>query len=113
MTDFSSIDRLMELGLGMGLAQQMMRTMNEIIANTSIPGTGNTLVGLPAGMKYFAVVENAQVGPLTDGDIANLVRCNLLTDCSLLWRPGMKGWQQARDIPEVYKIILLNNGTRG
>ena len=40
---FSTIDHLVEFGMGMAIAQQMVSTMNHCIGNMQIPGTGNNL----------------------------------------------------------------------
>ena len=40
MNDFSSIDRLIEFGLSIAVAQQMMNTVNTCIHQMTIPGTG-------------------------------------------------------------------------
>ena len=42
MNDFSSIDRLIEFGLSIAVAQQMMNTVNTCIHQMTIPGTGNS-----------------------------------------------------------------------
>ena len=38
MNDFSSIDRLIEFGLSIAVAQQMMNTVNTCIHQMTIPG---------------------------------------------------------------------------
>ena len=40
---FSTIDRLVEFGMGLAVAQQMVNTMNHCIGNMQIAGTGNAL----------------------------------------------------------------------
>lgn len=114
-TDFSSIDRLVEFGMGLGLAQQMITTMNSAINRMQIPGvnagsTGQTGNSLPPfnHPRWYAVVNNRQAGPLNDGEILQLIRSNDIEDNTLMWCSGMNGWQMACNIPEINKIIVLN-----
>ena len=113
-TDFSSIDRLVEFGMGLSLAQQMISTMNTVMNNTQVAGvnagtTGQTGVNsapYTAGQWYVAI-DNRQAGPLTPAEVERLVANGTLHDNTLMWRPGMTGWQMACNIPEINKIILL------
>ena len=36
--DFNSIDRLVEFGMGIAVAQQMVNTMNYAMSNMAVPG---------------------------------------------------------------------------
>ena len=38
--NFNSIERLMEFGMGMAVAQQMVNTMNYAMTNMNVPGVG-------------------------------------------------------------------------
>ena len=40
--NFNSIDRLVEFGMGMAVAQQMVNTMNYAMSNMKVPGVGTT-----------------------------------------------------------------------
>lgn len=103
--DFSSIDRLMEFGLSMAVAQQMISTMNYCIANAAVPGAGNPIAG--QGKRFFAVVDGSQVGPLDDRDVEVLISAGRITAQSLMWRQGMSGWGAAETIPEVNRMLML------
>lgn len=115
-TDFSSIDRLIEFGMGMSLAQQMVNTMNYTMANMRVPGvngqsTGcavNSAMPSPNAAKWYAVVDDRQAGPLTDAEMTELVRRNKISNNTLIWCAGMPAWRMAQDIPEINKILLLN-----
>lgn len=114
-TDFSSIDRLVEFGMGLTLAQQMVSTMNHAMNNMQIPGVNAGTTG-QAGFaaaqvktqQWYTVVENRQVGPLTEAEMTKLVTNGSVTENSLVWHPGMPGWQMACDVSEINKIFLLN-----
>lgn len=114
-TDFSSIDRLIEFGMGMSLAQQMITTMNSAMNNMQVAGVNAGTTGQPGSslppynhLQWYAVVNNRQAGPLNDTEILKLVKANDIEDNTLMWCPGMKGWQMACNIPEINKLIILN-----
>lgn len=106
MTDFSSIDRLVEFGLGLGLAQQMIKTMNYSIGNMIVPGADVNFNQIPT-VKYFAIINNAQVGPLNQEELQEMIGKYLVEEDTLVWSPGLNSWKFAKDVPSVYKLILL------
>ena len=113
-TDFSSIDRLVEFGMGLSLAQQMINTMNQCMNNMQVAGvntgtTGQThsVVMPETGSKWYAVVNDRQVGPLSEQEVNRLIGSNNVDDNTLMWRVGMNGWQMACNIPEINKLFLL------
>lgn len=112
MTDFSSLDRLMELGMSMGLAQQMVNTMNHTMNSMQIAGvnagtTGYALNQQAPSDQWYAAIDNHLAGPLSDKELHKFIERNLLVADTLLWCPGMKAWQRAQDIPEINKLLLL------
>ena len=114
-TDFSSIDRLVEFGMGLALAQQMMTTMNSAINNMQVAGvnagtTGQAGNPLPSfnHTGWYAVINNRQAGPLNNAEVIKLIQNDDIEDNTLMWRPGMKGWQMACNIPEINKVMILN-----
>lgn len=113
MTDFSSIDRLMEIGMSMGLAQQMVNTMNQTMNSMQVAGVNAGSTGRlspvdePAACQWFAAIGGHLAGPLSDNEIHGLIEKDLLVSDTLLWCPGMKAWQMAQDIPEINKRLLL------
>lgn len=121
-TDFSSLDKLMEFGLGIGIATQMMNTMNHTIAKTAYPGVGinpgvsnlrtsspaNQPPVAPPAQREFYIVENEHVaGPFNESELIRLIEKSLVRNDTFCWSPGMNGWNLAEDIPEVNKLILL------
>ncbi len=114
-TDFSSIDRLIEFGVGLSLAQQMVKTMNYAMNNTLVPGVNAGTTGQAAfapapaqATQWYTVVDDRQAGPLTDDEMTKLVANGSISDNTLVWRPGMTGWEMACNVPEINKILLLN-----
>lgn len=110
MNDLSTIDTLVEFGMSTALASQMIRTMNQTMAECRVAGvnTGVNMDVLPSEpSQYYAVIDNKQAGPLTVDELSQLITRGLVTGDTLLWRPGMSGWAQAKNVPEAYKYILL------
>lgn len=125
-TDFSSLDKLMEFGLGLGIATQMMNTMNSVIARTAVPGVGiNPGIIPPNGERpgmarsekscepvaktYYIVNGEHVAGPMTEHELSKLVEKGLVDTGTFCWSAGMHGWKLAQDIPEINKLILLNS----
>lgn len=114
-TDFSSIDRLIEFGIGMSLAQQMVNTMNQAMNSMQVAGvnagtTGQAqIASAPLVVnQWYAVVNDCQAGPLNTAELTKLIDAGTILDNTLMWRPGMSGWLMACNIPEINKIFLLN-----
>lgn len=119
-TDFSSLDKLMEFGLGLGIATQMMNTMNHVISQTAIPGVGiNPGINYPSMeqnsaeasflKKYYIVHDEKVAGPLDEKEIERLLKNGVIGKQTFCWSPGMSGWKFAENIPEINKLILLNS----
>ena len=68
---FFSIDRLIEFGMGMAIAQQMVGSMNNAFQNMATPGVDTMHQGT-AGINdqfYYAMIKDKQVGPLSLKDL--------------------------------------------
>lgn len=121
-TDFSSIDRLVEFGMGLSLAQQMVGTMNHVMDNAKISGvnggtTGQSAVSAASTCQcvpeqWYAVIDNRQVGPLSNSEVKDLVKKGVVKDDTFMWRPGLTAWQFARNIPEINKIRLMASDSK-
>lgn len=103
--DFSSIERLLEFGMSMAVAQQMMATMNHAMSNMTIPGAGNPIP--QPQREYYVVVDGAQAGPMNDGELQQLANNGKITADSLVWHRGLSAWKRAGDVPEVMKFVVL------
>ena len=104
--DFGSIDRLLEFGMSLAVAQQMVSTMNHAIGNMAVPGAG---APIKQSVEYYTVVDGAQAGPLTEEQFCKLIEQGTVTAESLVWHRGLTAWKQVKDVPETYKLILLSN----
>lgn len=125
-TDFSSLDKLMEFGLGLGIATQMMNTMNTVISRTAVPGVGiNPGISFQpekignnpdridpcrnTGDNFYVVYDEKLAGPLSVADMEKLIKNKKIENKTLCWRPGLNSWKFAEDIPQVNKLLLLNS----
>ena len=109
---FSSVDRLLEFGMGMAVAQQMVNTMNHCMQNMYVPGAGAPLspgvqMPMPQIDKYYLVSNDEVVGPFTTAELSTLVRSKTLTPVTMVWKQGMAGWMKAADVAEVKQILMV------
>lgn len=103
---FFSIDRLIEFGMGMAVAQQMIRTMNESMQNMYVPGTMNTMQQAPHNI-YYVIMDGQQSGPYSEGELSRLIEQKKVTKDTYIWRPGMREWLTAENLPDVLKLVAL------
>ena len=103
--DFGSLDRLLEFGMSLAVAQQMVSTMNHAVGSMAIPGAG---APIKQSIEYYTVVDGAQTGPLTEEQLCELIKQDLVTAESLIWHRGLAAWKQVKDVPEAHKWILLS-----
>ena len=103
---FFSIDRLIEFGLGMGIAQQMVGVMNQYMQSMYVPGSIQSMPK-PMPQIYYVVIEGHSTGPLNDSDILNLVAQKKINKDTLSWVPGMPSWKPIEQVPEILKVIAL------
>lgn len=103
---FYSLDRLLEFGIGMGIAQQMINVMNQSMKTMYIPGS---IHSLPQSLSniYYIVVDGCQTGPLRESELMDLIRNKKVNKDSLAWMPGMTTWLPIEQVPEILKLIAL------
>jgi hypothetical protein len=109
-SNFYSIDRLVEFGLGMAMARQMVTTMNETMTTMHIPGSQNPLnppQKTAPERVYYAVFEGKQAGPFSETEIARLIADKKLFRETLVWYPGLDNWKPAENIPEILRLVAL------
>ncbi len=104
--NFYSIDRLVEFGLGMAVAQQMVGAMNHALQNTHVPGAQTPMLGRPT-YAYHVVLDGKQAGPFNEQEVARLIAEGKLSKGTYVWRPGMPVWQTAENVPEVLRLVAL------
>ena len=104
---FFSVDRLIEFGLGMAVAQQMVGMMNQAMQGMYIPGSIQAMPAptqpaasavSPATSIFYVALDGKQVGPLGESNV---------TKDTLCWQPGMACWQPVEQTPEVLRLVAL------
>lgn len=105
---FFSIDRLIEFGLGMGMARQMINVMNENMQSMYVPGSIQSMPNPVAQQQiYYVALEGNPVGPLNDSELSQLISQKKVDKNTLAWMPGMATWQPIEQIPAVLRIVAL------
>jgi len=104
---FNSIERLMEFGMSMAVAQQMMQTMHHAIQNMTTPQFENVNAPLPQATSFYALVNDIPQGPFTEQELSGHILANRVNKETLVWLNGMPGWVQAHQVPEVAKLFAL------
>lgn len=105
---FNSIDKLMEFGMSMVIAQQMMQTMNHALNNMQTPQFSNLSMPLPTQKLYFALVNDIPQGPFTETEISNYIVAKSINEDTLIWNKELPGWMAAKQVPKVNKLFQLN-----
>ncbi|MGM9698419.1 MAG: DUF4339 domain-containing protein [Prevotella sp.] len=103
---YFSIDRLVEFGMGMAMAQQMVQVMNQSMKQMYVPGS---MQSMPTSQSptFYVAIDGQSVGPITECEFTHLVTDKKVTKDSLAWMPGMLGWQPIEKIPAILKIIAI------
>lgn len=99
--NFASIDRLVEFGLGISVAQQMTASMNQAIENTRFPGPA------VVSQRYHVMLDDKAAGPFTEDELSRLIGEGKVSKSTYVWRPGMANWQRAEDNAEVLRLVAL------
>lgn len=114
INNFDSVDKLVDFGLGIAMAQQMIKTMNTAMADINVPTVKNPGQNaftqpptLPDKQQFYLGIDNNVAGPFSEPELADLIREDKVSPDTLIWKPGMTGWIQASQEPVVNKYILL------
>ena len=103
-----SVENLVEFGMGVAVANQMVSSMNNVIKNTAVPGANNTVSNnTKTDVVYYAAIDEKAAGPFTVTELSRLIADKKINKNTLIWQPGMPEWKRAEEIPEVLKIVAL------
>ena len=104
--NFFSINRLVEFGMGMAVAQQMVKTMNETMTNKYVHESMNPIE--KSQQKFFyAMIEGYQAGPFSEQELTRLIADKKIVKETYLWMPGLSNWKLTEQIPEVLRLVAL------
>lgn len=101
--NFNSVNRLIEFGLGISAAQQMIQMMNATVQNTNMPGQS---IPQPSNKEWYIVKEGKPTGPILEKEIKQLLLSHMLTKDDLVWSLGMNEWKQVKDVPDILRMIF-------
>ena len=103
---FFSIDRLVEFGMSLAIARQMVKTMNDAMTTMYIPGAINLMQQAPPAF-YYVMLENRQTGPISEQELSILISERKITKETYIWKAGMLKWEITEKLPEVLKLVAL------
>lgn len=104
--DFYSMDKLVEFGMGMAVADQMAQSMNRTLNEMNIPGSGKAPSQKTEDV-YYIVFEGKQAGPFSKSEMSRLIEDKKIDKKTYVWKPGMKNWDLAENISEVLALVAL------
>ena len=103
---FFSIDRLVEFGLGIGIAQQMVGMMNQTMRQMYVPGSIQTMPATQP-VTFYVAINGQSVGPISESEFTQMVTNKQITKDILAWVPGMYTWKPIEQIPAILKVIAV------
>lgn len=104
--NFFSINRLVEFGLGIGVAQQMVNSMNHSLQNTVIPGIQTPPIS-PGARNYHLMFDGKPAGPFSENEISRLITEGKVRKDTFVWRPGMAQWDVVENVADVLRLVAL------
>jgi hypothetical protein len=104
-TNFDVVDRLVQFGLGAGVAQHMVASMNSALQTMQMPGR-QPMPG-SAGPAWWIVFDDKPAGPFHEAQVLQLIAASKVTTASHVWRAGMARWQTVDQVPEMLRLVVL------
>lgn len=104
--NFYSMDKLVEFGMGMAIANQMAASMNQALDQMNIPGAGKAMP-VQTETVYYAVLDGKQAGPYSLTEVSRLIAEKKIVKETYVWKLGMAKWDLAENIDEVLQLVAL------
>ena len=104
MNNFYSIDKLVEFGMGVSIANQMVNSMNQAIDNMKVPGASAQGANPTV---YYAVIGGKTEGPFSLTELSRLIAEKKIVKETYVWKPGMANWDLAQNVNEVLSLVAL------
>ena len=105
--NFNSIEKMMEFGMSMSVAQQMMQTMNHAMSQMQAPQFKTLNMPVPAPKQYYALVNDIPQGPFTESELTNHIVAARVQKTTMVWMQGMPSWMPAEQVMDVNKLFGL------
>ncbi len=103
--DNSLFDKMVEMGMGMAMASQIPKMMNQAMPNT--PGSQTPPPINQGGWQIYVGINGTQAGPFNEQELTALIQKKTVTAQTLVWKQGMSAWAPASQVPETGKLLLL------
>ncbi len=104
MNNFDPIERLVEFGLGISLARQMVSMLNNTMHDMYIPG--QTIPSTTSCKEWYLAIDGKAHGPYTEASVRQKMLNKEVTKDTLVWCVGMTTWATAEQTPELLKLYL-------
>lgn len=103
--DLFSVDKLVEFGMGVAIANQMTSAMNKSMShmNDSEPAKSS----LDIESMYYVVIGGKQEGPYSVSELSRLISEKIVVKETYIWKPGMDCWTTVENVEEVIRIVAL------
>lgn len=103
--NFYSIDRLVEFGMSIAMAQQMVHMMNQTMIQMHTPGSVGSI---PQPMLcIYVAIDGKPVGPIDEKEFMHFLSNKKITKDTLAWMPGMLDWKKICEVPAILKFVAL------
>ena len=90
---------MVELAMGLSMASLFTQAMNSTFQNTARTQTNNQMTEPPRFL--YAIVGGRQQGPMSLGEVAELIRNGQVTMDTYIWKPGMPEWKRASEVDDL------------
>lgn len=99
---YFSADRLVEFGIGMAMARQMVQMFEKSM------DAANKKAEPETEPVYYVEQLGKPIGPINKKELLRLIFFDKVDKDTLAWMPGMIAWQPIKDVPQILKLIALN-----
>lgn len=102
-----SAEQLVQFGLGIYIAREIAQAMNSAISNAVGPGHHSSSAGQQVSTSYHVLLDEKASGPFSEPELMRLIKAQHLTKDTFVWRPGLKDWGRAGDMPDILRLVAL------
>lgn len=105
--NFNSIERMMEFGMSMSVAQQMMQSMNHAMSQMQTPQFKNVNAPVPIAKQFYALVNDIPQGPFAESELTSHIIAGRVQKSTMVWLQGMPSWMPAEQVMDVNKLFSM------
>ena len=112
MDNSKFLEKMMELGVGMSMIQQMPTMMKDIMQSSvgnsvsTLPPAIGSITTLPIAQVYLAI-DKKQAGPFSEDELIKLIQNNIIQSETLVWKAGMTNWAPASHVADINKLFIF------